>query len=87
MTRDGILVLQCHFDTIWRLFTSWNIPGTEVTPAGFLVFLAFCGLVLRWLSRIFEVGMGADALTSVKPAAVPSSSSAPATGSFTFRRD
>ena len=73
MTRDGILVLQCHFDTIWRLFTSWNIPGTEVTPAGFLVFLAFAGLVLRWLSRLFEVQIGANAAvhaaTDVTPVA------------------
>lgn len=87
MTNDGILVLQCLFGNVWRLFNSWYIPGTKVTPGSLLMFLAFAGLVLRWLSRLFDVGMGVDALTSVKPAAVPSSHSVPSAGSFTFRRD
>lgn len=62
MTQDGILVLECLFDTLWMLFTSWHIPGTQVTPGGFLVFLAFAGLILRWLSRIFDVAFGAKFL-------------------------
>lgn len=88
MTKDGILVLQCLFENIWRLFTSWNIPGTEVTPAGFLVFLAFCGLVLRWLSRLFDVQIGANAAvhaaTDVSPVAnVPGKRA----GSFSFKKE
>ena len=67
MTRDGLLVLECLFGNMWRLFTSWYIPGTEVTPAGFLVFLAFGGLVLRWLSRLFEVQLGASAIWDKTP--------------------
>ena len=59
MTNDGILVLECLFGNIWRLFTSWNIPGTEVTPGGFLAFLVFGGIVLRWLSRLFDIQLGA----------------------------
>lgn len=60
MTSDGLLVLECLFSTVWRLFTTWNIPGTAVTPGGFLAFLVLAGIVLRWLSRLFDVQMGAS---------------------------
>ena len=87
MTRDGLLVLECLFGNMWRLFTSWYIPGTEVTPAGFLVFLAFAGLILRWLTRLFDGQIGAKAAvhsaTDVPPAASPSSRP----GAFKFRGD
>ena len=33
MTDDALLVVQCLFQTIWQLFNSWYIPGTNVTPA------------------------------------------------------
>lgn len=47
MTADGILVLRALFSLIWRLFTSWYIPGTHTTPAAFAVFILVTGLVLR----------------------------------------
>lgn len=62
MTNDGILVLECLFGNVWSLFNSWYIPGTKVTPASFLMFLAFAGFVLRWLSRLFDVQLGAGAV-------------------------
>lgn len=52
MTDDAILVLECLFQTIWTLFTSWYIPGTDVTPAGAFMFFAFAGLALRFLYRL-----------------------------------
>lgn len=82
MTNDGILVLRCLFGNVWRLFNSWYIPGTKVTPASFLMFLAFAGLVLRWLSRLFDVGLGASAVAGNPPAAVPGGRP----GSFTINR-
>lgn len=33
MTNDALSVLVCLFSNIWRLFNSWRIPGTNVTPA------------------------------------------------------
>lgn len=33
MTNDALSVLVCLFSNIWRLFNSWYIPGTNVTPA------------------------------------------------------
>lgn len=55
MTSDGLLVLKCLFETIWRLFTSWHIPGTETTPAAFFMFIAVCGLALKFLYRVAGV--------------------------------
>ena len=33
MSNDALSVLVCLFSNIWRLFNSWWIPGTNVTPA------------------------------------------------------
>lgn len=55
MTRDGLLVLECLFGTIWQLFTGWVIPGTTVTPAEFICFLIFAGIILRWLSALVGI--------------------------------
>lgn len=48
MTDDAISVLNCLFQTIWSLFNSWCIPGTNVTPAGFFLFLISAGVGLRY---------------------------------------
>ena len=58
MSSDARLVLQCLFQTIWQLFTTWCIPGTNVTPGAFLVFLVFACLVFRFIQSLFGVGGG-----------------------------
>lgn len=64
MTHDGLLVLQCLFGSIWRLFTSWHIPGTETTPAAFFMFIAVCGLALKFLYRVSGVVPDAGIITA-----------------------
>ena len=54
MTSDAIAVLNCLFQTIWSLFTSWCIPGTNVTPAGFFLFLISAGIGLRYALMILH---------------------------------
>lgn len=49
MSNDALLVLQTLFQTIWRLFTSWNFPGTDVTPAEMFLFLISAGIGLRYV--------------------------------------
>lgn len=53
MTNDALLVVETLFSTIWSLFTSWYIPGTNVTPAvalfGILFFTVFIKIVGRFL--------------------------------------
>lgn len=87
MTNDGLLIVKALFENTWQLFNSWFIPGTKVTPASFFLFLAFAGLILRWLTRLFDVQIGASAAvhsaTGVPPAASPSSKP----GAFEFRGD
>lgn len=53
MTADAVSVLQLLFTTIWTLFTSWHIPGTNVTPANFFMFCLCFSLVVRWLGSLF----------------------------------
>lgn len=61
MTNDALLVLQAIFGTVWRLFTSWHIPGTNVTPAVAFTFLIVAGIGLRFISRLFGVGVDVSA--------------------------
>lgn len=76
MTNDAILVLECLFESVWLLFTSWYIPGTDVTPAGAFMFFAFAGLALRFLYRLVGIAPVVDgdrvvsaAATGMTPAA------------------
>lgn len=58
MTDDAILVLECLFETIWQFFTSWNIPGTDVTPAVMALFLLSAGVGLRFVLRFLNGDAG-----------------------------
>ena len=49
MSNDGMLVLEMLFQIVWRLFTSWHIPGTNVTPAGAGLFFLSAGIGLRFV--------------------------------------
>lgn len=64
MTSDALLVLQSLFSTIWSLFTSFKIPGTNVTPAMWAFFLLFAALGLRLCARIFNENTGAMSVAS-----------------------
>lgn len=52
MTADALLVVQTLFGVIWRLFTSWKIPGTDTTPAGWFLFVALAVLTLKFLKSV-----------------------------------
>lgn len=54
MTADALLVLQTLFKSIWMLFNSWYIPGTNVTPAAFFIFL-LCARFILGLSAHFSI--------------------------------
>lgn len=58
MTQDGLLIVRCLFETVWRLFTSWHIPGTNTSPAAFFMFIGVCGLAFRFMYRI--IGLNPD---------------------------
>lgn len=56
MTSDAVLIVQVLFTSIWSLFTSWYIPGTNVTPAALSFFLLAAFFVLRWIKQYFLGG-------------------------------
>ena len=62
MTSDGVLIVQFIFQTIWKFFTGWYIPGTGTTPAAFFLFVGSAGIglkiILRVLSRNSTAGSG-----------------------------
>lgn len=62
MRVDVFVFLQSFFALIWRFFSGWYIPGTNVTPAAFMLFLLFFALVLRLIRSLFgsSVGGGRD---------------------------
>lgn len=57
MTSDAILVLQCLFQTIWKLFTAWRIPGTNVTPAAAFLFFLCAAIGLKFMGRVIGIGV------------------------------
>lgn len=53
MTGDALLVIKCLFQSIWRLFTGWYIPGTNgVTPAMAFLFFISASVGLRFILRL-----------------------------------
>lgn len=58
MTSDAILVVKCLFSTIWSLFTSWYIPGTQTTPAQFFLFLIVSSIGITFVVRMVTFNPG-----------------------------
>ena len=58
MTSDALLVLQCLFSTIWSLFTSWYIPGTQTTPAQLFLFLILASISITFIVRMVTFNPG-----------------------------
>ena len=55
MTNDALSVVAAIFSTVFQLFNSWYIPGTNVTPAVALFGILFLTIVFRILSRVFDL--------------------------------
>lgn len=52
MTQDAYLIFWNLVQQVWRFFSEWYIPGTNVTPAGFMFVVAFTAIILRFLKRV-----------------------------------
>lgn len=86
MTSDAILVVQCLFSTIWSLFTSWYIPGTNVTPAQFFLFLASASLGITFIVRLLTVnpGISYSSVNKVVDTVHPTARVTTSTPTYTF---
>lgn len=86
MTSDALLVVQCLFSTIWQLFTSWYIPGTDVTPAQLFLFLIVASLSINFVFRMitFNPGISSSSVHSVVDTVHPTSKVITSKPTYTF---
>lgn len=54
MTQDALDFVQWFFEYIWYFFNSWNIPGTNMTPAALGFFCLFVILFVPWFKKFFN---------------------------------
>lgn len=60
MTNDFFLAISWWFQTAWRFLTGVYLPGTNVTPAGMLLFAAAAVIGIKFIRRILFTGNGVD---------------------------
>lgn len=61
MTADAIAILRTVFTVVWKLFTEWNIPGTNTNPASWFMFLLAASIGIRHLKRLLmDTGEAAE---------------------------
>lgn len=66
MTSDALMVVRLLFSIVWKMFTSWNIPGTNTTPAEFGLFLVVAVMSIRFIRRITFEHVRSDDTGDVK---------------------
>lgn len=58
MTQDGLLIIRTVFTTIWTLFNGWKVPGTNVTPAAWALFILAAAAGIRHFKSIMNAAGG-----------------------------
>lgn len=52
MTGEVFTFLKGVIAQFWILFTSWYVPGTNITVGGWLLFLLSAGVLFRFLCKL-----------------------------------
>lgn len=60
MTADGLSIISWYFINFFRFFTDWHIPGTNVSPAMWLIFLAISVFVFEFIKGFLTSVFGGD---------------------------
>ena len=60
MTSDGLTIISWYFINFFRFFTDWHIPGTNVTPAMWFIFLSISVIVFKFIKRFITQDLGGD---------------------------
>lgn len=55
MSSDVLGVFQALFVTVWSIFTSVTIPGTNVSLGSFLLLLVVAPMSIRFIVRLLGV--------------------------------
>lgn len=66
MTEDVYDFVLGVFSTLFSIFSSWHIPGTNLSPAMWFVFLLSAGVLFRFLKKL---GFGSASFDDVNNAA------------------
>lgn len=53
MTDDSLSVVSLLFSSVFHLFNSWYIPGTNVTPAVALFGILFISIMFKIAGHVF----------------------------------
>lgn len=77
MTNDAISVLVCLFSNIWRLFNSWFIPGTNVTPAEAFFGILFTVMMFNFVGSALGIFSRAGGSESAAKTPAPPMSNSP----------
>ena len=54
MTVEASTFLSGFFANVWKLYNSWNIPGTNVTPIAWALFLLLIPVFIRMFKRLLN---------------------------------
>lgn len=57
MSSNAMQFFQLIVNSMWKLFTTWKLPGLGFTPAQFVCFLVLFPIVLRFVSDIISGGV------------------------------
>lgn len=77
MTNDALSVLVCLFTNIWRLFNSWRIPGTNVTPAEGAFGILFTVMMFNFVGQALGIFSRAGGFDSAPKTPEPPMSNVP----------
>ena len=58
MTNEAIQFVSGFLPLCWKYFTSWYLPGTNVTPAAMALFVSGLFIVIRTINRIANCPTG-----------------------------
>lgn len=70
MNSEVFDFLKQSFALFWKLFTGWNVPGTNVTVGGWILFALSAGVLFRILAKF---GFGSASIDDLKdsPSVIP----------------
>lgn len=54
MTVEAVQFLSGFFARIWSFFNGWSLPGTNVTPIAWALFLAMVVIFIKSIKRILN---------------------------------
>lgn len=55
MSNDVLLAMQGFFNAIWLFLTGWYLPGTNITPASFMLFCAMFKVTLPFVLDLISI--------------------------------